>query len=393
MRYKLEIDPITNRVNSISKVTESLKIYEDDVLVDEKDIQGIDVRKPITYIEGKLLNDENKTEIEILEAQKCEFEQETEQEFFMRLVINQEESLEIARKQIGQRRKKNEALKEAIEGKRKEQKEKAQKYYLDLDRKKDEMLNFQYYSAVIMVIKNENRYLKEWLDWHLRLGFDCIYLYDNGTEEKVTEITTTYPGDIQRRISVVDWSGHHTHIQQNAYEHFLNNFKQQVRWGIFIDSDEFVRFTDGKTTSVNDFLKDYEDYTEIWGYEVEYDANGQECYENRPVRERFTQRTSVREGVYWKNFVQVNRISGWLMHYAKYNMKKHFLYKNEEMNKDLFVIDHYYTKSWEEWQWKIKKRGGADPKYHKALREFFFYNPDMKYLDTGDDSIQGYEEV
>lgn len=55
------------------------------------------------------------------------------------------------------------------------------------------------------------------------------------------------------------------------------------------------------------------------------------------------------------------------------------------------MIDHYYTKSWEEWCWKIKERGGADPNYHKALREFFYYNPDMKYLDTGEQAVQAYE--
>ena len=57
----------------------------------------------------------------------------------------------------------------------------------------------------------------------------------------------------------------------------------------------------------------------------------------------------------------------------------------------LFVIDHDYTKSWEEWKKKIMERGGADPNYHKALREFFFYNPDMSHLDTGENAVQSYE--
>ncbi len=72
-----------------------------------------------------------------------------------------------------------------------------------------------------------------------------------------------------------------------------------------------------------DLCKKYEDYTEIWGYEVEYDANGQENYENRLVRERFTRQTDVREGFYWKNFIQVNRIDAFEMHYAYYDPEKH----------------------------------------------------------------------
>ncbi|NBH99187.1 hypothetical protein E5357_14455 [Hominisplanchenecus murintestinalis] len=99
----------------------------------------------------------------------------------------------------------------------------------------------------------------------------------------------------------------------------------------------------------------------------------------------------VREGFYWKNFIQVNRIDAFEMHYAYYDPEKHQVWKNGEHNKDLFVIDHYYTKSWEEWKRKIMERGGADPNYHKALREFFVYNPDMIHLDTGEDAVQAYE--
>ena len=255
----------------------------------------------------------------------------------------------------------------------------------------DAALECKYYTAVVLLIKNENRYLKEWLDWHLSIGFQHIYIYDNGDIDHVQDIVDTYNADVQQMITVVDWTGHHTHIQQDAYNHFMSNYKQDVRWGLFIDSDEFLRFTDEVTTDVNAFLKAYEEYTEVWGYEVEYDANGQEKYENKPVRERFTRRTDAREGFYWKNFVQVNRIDSFLMHYAYYDPAKHLVFKNEQSNQDLFVIDHYYTKSWEEWQWKIKERGGADPNYHKALREFFYYNPDMAYLDTGENVHQAYE--
>ena len=218
-----------------------------------------------------------------------------------------------------------------------------------------------------------------------------MYIYDNGEKDHAQEIVDLYAAEMQRKITVIDWTGHHTHIQQDAYNHFLSNYKKDARWGLFIDSDEFLRFTDGQTTDVNTFLRSYEDYTEVWGYEVEYDANGQETYEDKPVRERFTRQTDVREGFYWKNFIQVNRIDSFLMHYAYYDESRHLLFKNEKSNQDLFVIDHYYTKSWEEWQKKIMERGGADPNYHKALREFFFYNPDMAYLDTGENAVQSYE--
>ena len=134
-----------------------------------------------------------------------------------------------------------------------------------------------------------------------------------------------------------------------------------------------------------------EDYTEVYGSFVEYNANGQETYTDAPVRERFTRTTDVCSALYHKNFIQVNHIDNFKRHYANYNPKKYFVFRNEEDNKDMFVIDHYYTKSWEEWQQKIK-RGSSDPGYRKQLKEFFVYNPDMKYLDRGEDVVQGYED-
>ena len=33
--------------------------------------------------------------------------------------------------------------------------------------------------AICIEIKNENRYIREWLEYHKKLGFDNIILYDN----------------------------------------------------------------------------------------------------------------------------------------------------------------------------------------------------------------------
>ena len=390
--YKIEIDPITKKILSCSEVLQNTPVYSDDIIVSAEYLSGFDPKKNmIMDADGTLQEDDCEDEIAEIQKRTDELSRESEQDYFMRLVIDEGRGVSTARTLVKERRGQIESLTKELEEKKAEHEAHIREYYLSLDRENDAKLNCRYYSAVIMVIKHENRYLREWIDWHLSLGFEHIYLYDNGTEERVTEITETYPAEIREKITVTDWSGHHVHLQQNAYEHFMQNFKQDVRWGIFIDSDEFVRFTDGITTDVNGFLRGYEDYTEIWGYEVEYDANGQVSYEDKPVHERFTRTTDVREGFYWKNFVQPNRIDGWLMHYAQYNPRKHFVFENEERNKDLFIIEHFYTKSWEEWQWKIKDRGGADPKYHKRLQEFFTYNPDLAYLNTGEDAVQAYE--
>lgn len=387
---KLIIDDLTGKINGYTNVRDNTCIYKDSVLVQESKLQDIDLSKAF-WVDGGIVEKETeKTELTRLEEQIAQKQQAIENKTLLDYMLDGHTFLEIT-KLVSTGKSELEKLvsqrKTLIEERKKEQTD----YYLKMNREADAKLACRYYSAVILLIKDENRYLAEWLDWHLNLGFDHIYIYDNGNKEDVQDIVSTYPEENRGKITAIDWRGHHTHIQQDAYNHFLNNYGQDVRWGLFIDSDEFLRFTDEESTTVNDFLRDYEDYTEIWGYEVEYDANGQEIYENKPVRERFTRRTNVREGFYHKNFIQVNRIDRMIMHYAFYDPDKHMLFENEKGNQDLFAIDHYYTKSWEEWQEKIKVRGGADPNYHKALREFFIYNPDMVYLDTGEQAYQKYE--
>lgn len=389
---RVEIDPITKRVLSYTKVASNTQIYDTDILLSEADLpEGLE--NALSYTEEGFTeaSDDCYSKIEELNKKIEELSSKTDSEYFLSLVL-EGSSLKDARESVQTRKAQRDTYAAEREAVLEEHKRHIQDHYLAENRKIDAAVPYTHYSAVILLIKDENRYLKEWLDHHLDIGFDHIYIYDNGSNENVNAVILDYPEETKEKITVINWRGHHEHIQQDAYNHFMSHHKTEVRWGLFIDSDEFLRFIE-EDTKVNDFLKGYEDYTEIWGYEVEYNANGQEKYEDKPVRERFTQQTDVREGFYWKNFVQVNRITQFLMHYAQYDTKKHLLYKNEQSNQDLFVIDHYYTKSWEEWQWKIKERGGADPYYHKALKEFFVYNPDMTHLDTGENVVQSYEGV
>lgn len=389
---KIKIDPLTKKVLSYTKVQSNTPVYSTDIIVNDSELSNL-LMTPTLYSNGELveITSENYNfEIEDINKLISEISKISDNDYFMQMIMNGSDISE-ARDAVKSRKEEYRVLSAQRDELIAQHQEEINQYYLEQNKSIDESLDCKYYSSVILLIKNENRYLKEWLDWHLSIGFQHIYIYDNGDIDNVQDIVDTYDADIQEMITIVDWTGHHAHIQQDAYNHFMSNYKQDVRWGLFIDSDEFLRFTDGTTTDVNAFLKAYEDYTEVWGYEVEYDANGQEKYENKPVRERFTRRTDAREGFYWKNFIQVNRIDSFLMHYAYYDPAKHLVFKNEQSNQNLFVIDHYYTKSWEEWQWKIKDRGGADPNYHKALREFFYYNPDMSYLDTGENVQQAYE--
>jgi len=396
---KLFIDCLTGRITGFSNISENTDIYKEDVVVNDGDISIKDViDQKLYYIDGKVIKKENLFNvdnvsdfsklIDQIDISLNEKKLINQYQMFIDLIL-EGKSVDEAKEKLLTLRSEISDLKNRRTKLIDERNELTKNYLIEKHRKSDSIIKYKYYSSIVLLIKDENRYLKEWLDWHLSLEFDHIYIYDNGSKEKVNDIVSQYPKEIQNCITIVRWNGVYKNIQEDAYNHFLQNFKQNVKWVIFLDSDEFLRFE--IADNVNDFLKSYEGYTEIYGYMESHNANGKIYYENKPVRERFTEVTKYDEFIYYKNFIQANRIDSMVRHYAHYNPEYHLIYKNENNNKDLFVVEHYYTKSWEEWKEKIETRGCCDPKYLRRLSEFFKYNPSMKFLDTGENTVQKYQ--
>lgn len=243
-----------------------------------------------------------------------------------------------------------------------------------------------YYSSICLLIRDENKYLVEWLNHHLKL-VDHIYIYDNGLNERTTEIITenNFTPEEIAKITIIDWSTQHKNVQEEAYNDFLEKYGSETRWVAFIDSDEFLTINSEK--SINEILEANSKYTELQIKFVEYNANGLVNYEDKPVQERFTQEFNDFTELYHKEFVQPVRIDHMDRHYAIYE-DPYGKYVDEK--KELFHIKHYYTKSYEEWVEKMK-RGSSDPSCLKKYGEFFVYNPDLEYLKNENDIIdQGY---
>ena len=249
-------------------------------------------------------------------------------------------------------------------------------------KKLDESVSPIYYSSIVLLIKDENRYLKEWLTYHFPL-VDHIYIYDNGDKEQVSEITETLNTEEQGKITIQLFTDGYVDVQTDAYNDFLERYGSETRWVAFIDSDEFVTVTSEKT--INDILKEKEDYTEIRMSFVEYNANGLITYEDKPVQERFTTENNRYANLYHKEFVQPVRVDHMNTHHAIYEFKNEYT-RYTDKNKEYFYVKHYYTKSYEEWKMKMG-RGSSDPNCLKKFGEFFYYNPDLLYLRNNDEVI------
>ena len=95
---------------------------------------------------------------------------------------------------------------------------------------------FAHELAVVVIAKNEGRYIREWVEYHKLLGVTKFYFYDNDSEDNTREILRPYvdSGLVNYRFL----SGKAR--QLDAYNDALVRHKDECRYMAFIDMDEFI---------------------------------------------------------------------------------------------------------------------------------------------------------
>ncbi len=110
------------------------------------------------------------------------------------------------------------------------------------------------YLSICLICKDENDYLAEWLDYHIVMGVDRFYIYDNESRISLRETLKTYIE--QGWVVVQDIPGRA--MQLHAYDHCLRTFGPKTVWLGFIDTDEFL--VSKTTLDLKELLKEYEAY-------------------------------------------------------------------------------------------------------------------------------------
>lgn len=94
--------------------------------------------------------------------------------------------------------------------------------------------------ACVTILKDEAPYLDEWIEFHLLMGFDHFFIYDNGSTDGTLDVLAKY----QQRgvVTVTPWANFSQvlHPQKAANAHAIANFCAPYRWVAFFDVDEFL---------------------------------------------------------------------------------------------------------------------------------------------------------
>lgn len=235
---------------------------------------------------------------------------------------------------------------------------------------------FLYDLAVVAIFKDEARYLREWLDYHLAAGVEHFYLYNNDSSDDYAAVLAPYVE--KNLVTLIDFPG--KMMQYPAYDDALDKFRFDCRYMAFIDLDEFIYPKTGQSIAevVDEILSPIPEAAGLGINWQCFGSNGQEKADySRGVLERFTCRatydwstSSKKGGNVYKKVIDNPRLICYRLnpHFSFYfkgkvavNSAGNFIspwYGNQPVLADKIVINHYYIKSKEEFLLK-QKRGRA----------------------------------
>ena len=122
--------------------------------------------------------------------------------------------------------------------------------------------------AIAAIFRDEARWLKEWLEYHLLTGVQHFYLYNNLSKDNYIDVLRPYidRGDVE----LIEWPyvSRRTYddAQCDAYHDALSRARNTVKWLAIIDVDEFLVPT--KANELTSVLVSFESDSTVGGLGV-----------------------------------------------------------------------------------------------------------------------------
>lgn len=220
------------------------------------------------------------------------------------------------------------------------------------------------YLSLCLICKDENDYLPEWLDYHILMGVDRFYIYDNESSTSLRESLQHY---IARRwVIVVDIPGRAQQLA--AYDHCLQTFGTNTFWLGFIDTDEFL--VPKNSHDLKATLAEFESYGGVAVSSLFFGSNG---HASRPpegqiagyttcVHESFNEYDLVKSIIRPSCVVMPNSPHDFIFREGFYCVNENSVRVDGQhfpVSVGKLQLNHYYCRSEQEIQRKLKRGRGA----------------------------------
>jgi hypothetical protein len=219
--------------------------------------------------------------------------------------------------------------------------------------------------ALVCIAKNEDNYIEEWINYHKKLGFDDIFIYQNDWR-----CNLTLPNVTKIEIDGIN-------KQREAYAHFVKNYVGRYDWVAFFDVDEFLVLKLDKT--VKDFLQNYSEYPAVGISWVLFGNNNLDKVDgDYSLVRRFTKRQKdVNNHV--KCIVKLtpklvmdihNPNCVWVDPHKRVNSGPFAGTPSD----DIAQLNHYFCKTEEEFIEKCNRGRADSPVYKRTIAEYSGHN-------------------
>jgi len=225
-------------------------------------------------------------------------------------------------------------------------------------------------SALVCIAKNEDHYIKEWVEYHSKLGFNKIFIYQNDWR-----CNLEHPNIIKYELD-----GYCK--QTETYNSFIQDHHTEYEWAAFFDVDEFLVLK--KHHRINDFLEEHKQYPAIGISWYFFGSNGHEVVRenNYSVIDRFTKRRDQLDK-HCKSIIKLGKTVVMLdPHFSNgvtsFTNGKNISSGQEGKTAEVAQLNHYFVKTIDEYMAKTA-RGIActtpeDPGYIRSIDFFPHHN-------------------
>lgn len=243
-------------------------------------------------------------------------------------------------------------------------------------------------NVICAIAKKENDYIREWVEYHFKIGFDKIYLWDNNDPkgERFEYVINDY---IQNeKVIIIDCRGK-KYFQRPAYTQFYKIYSTTFDWCAFIDIDEFIFLN--RHINITDYLSEqiFNNFYAIRLNWVVFGDNEKIYKESGKVIDRFTKPSTKVKILEGKSIIRGNLFNLIFnsAHYAHFDniktpikqcdnvgnlLSDNNTYKFETLNIENCFIKHYQTKSLEEFCLNKLFRDSANIKRNRVKIDYYF---------------------
>jgi hypothetical protein len=228
-----------------------------------------------------------------------------------------------------------------------------------LDLSKNNNPNPHWELTITTITYNCGQYLKEWLDFHFSQGVEHVFVYDQQSTDNTLEILKPY---IQSQlVTFIEWpSIFKNSTQIFCYAHSIASNRMKTKWMALIDTDEFI-FSRVSANLLFE-LRKLDDFDALYLPWNCFGSSGHKVKPSGYVTRNYTHKAKLPTGIDWLDR-DLQKIKA-IIKPAKCKLVK--VHGSEvsgsiAFNPENIQLNHYITRSEEEFNLKIKRNTTDDP--------------------------------